>query len=269
MRAIIKYIILTFCLIAAAPHISAESDVKIYIDSEQLMSNPIIKNDKVFIPVRSIFEHLGADVGWNGQTDSVSIKSPDSEISLRIGSDIVLVNNFEKKLDSPVRIISDKSYIPLRSAAQLFFCTTVWDEGTRTVNIYKDSFPPVSERYNYLFESEILTLVNNIRTHAGLSRLEQSNVLSFAARLHAEDMYTRNFFDHVNPDGKSPFERMREFGISYSYAAENIARGYYSPKEVVDGWMNSETHRQNILNPVFNKMGAGFCAGYWCQEFTE
>lgn len=244
-------------------------DIKIYIDDVLLSSSPVLENDRVLVPVRSIFEYMQAEVLWDNNTGTILINSENSSIFLSVGSDIASRGSSSFKLDSPVKIIRDRSYIPLRGAAQLLFCITDWNEDNRCVNIYKNTLPPISDRYNYIYEYEIFTLINNIRISAGISPLEWSSELSFAGRLHAEDMSARNFFDHTNPDGKSPFERLNEFGIMYSYAGENIAQGYFTPSNVTDNWMNSEPHRENILNPVFKKMGVGFYKGYWVQEFSN
>lgn len=125
------------------------------------------------------------------------------------------------------------------------------------------------------FEKEVLTLVNEIRVDAGLSSLSWDDALGQVARAHSEDMRNRNYMAHDNPDGLSPFDRMRNAGIHYMTAAENVAAGQTTPQAVVDSWMNSEGHRANILNPDFNKLGVGYASGggiyghYWTQNFTN
>jgi uncharacterized protein YkwD len=86
-------------------------------------------------------------------------------------------------------------------------------------------------------------------------------------------MAARNFFDHNNPDGKSPFDRMTAAGYRYRMAAENIAAGYATPQAVVDGWMNSPGHRANILNCGLTQIGVGYATGgsyrtYWTEDFA-
>jgi uncharacterized protein YkwD len=62
---------------------------------------------------------------------------------------------------------------------------------------------------------------------------------------------------------------MKAYGISYGYAGENIAKGQRSPQEVMDAWMNSQGHRENILSPNFTMIGVGYYNGYWVQEFIS
>lgn len=127
---------------------------------------------------------------------------------------------------------------------------------------------------NQSYEKQVLTLVNQERAKQGLSALSWSDELANVARAHSKDMATRNFFSHTNPDGKSPFDRIKAAGISYRTAGENIAAGQRTPQEVVNAWMNSEGHRANILNKNYTKLGVGYVSGggsystYWTQCFA-
>jgi len=160
--------------------------------------------------------------------------------------------------------VNDRTYIPIRAVAELLDCRVEWNESLTRVDIYTGLM-----QENYLKGFEAFTLVNGIRKAYGLEEFLWSDELRKAAQSHARDMYARKFFSHDNPDGKSPFERMSERGIEYLFAAENIAADYTSAKNVTDGWMMSESHRENILNPYLKKVGIGYYKGYWCQEFTD
>jgi len=119
-------------------------------------------------------------------------------------------------------------------------------------------------------------LVNAQRVAEGLAPLTLRNDLRLVARAHSEDMFARQFFDHENPDGDDPFERMHDAGISFTSAAENIAwNNFPDPAAVaVEGWMNSSGHRANILNGVFTHTGMGVAYDppndgyYFTQVFT-
>lgn len=122
-------------------------------------------------------------------------------------------------------------------------------------------------------EMEVVRLVNIERQKAGLSNFRASSELSNVARAKSKDMAVNNYFSHTSPTYGSPFEMMKSFGISYKTAGENIAKGYSSAAAVVRGWMNSQGHRDNILNPSFNTIGVGAYSGngstYWTQMFTN
>lgn len=119
------------------------------------------------------------------------------------------------------------------------------------------------------YEREVVALVNEIRRSYGLNELKLNEELSAVAREKSDDMRRNGYFDHVSPTYGSPFDMMKAFGISYRAAGENIAMGYPTPAEVVDGWMNSEGHRANILNTSFTEIGVGYIADghYWTQMF--
>jgi len=97
------------------------------------------------------------------------------------------------------------------------------------------------------FEREVVELTNAERAKQGLPALTLDTELSKVARAKSEDMSKNNYFDHTSPTYGSPFEMMKQFGVSYKAAGENIAKGQTTPEQVVKAWMNSEGHRANIL----------------------
>ncbi len=121
------------------------------------------------------------------------------------------------------------------------------------------------------YEKEVVRLVNEIRVRYGLKELTYDWELSRVARYKSQDMRDNNYFSHTSPVYGSPFQMMKNFGISYRSAAENIAKGYTTPQAVVNGWMNSSGHRANILNASFTRIGVGYVADgrYWTQMFIS
>jgi len=119
------------------------------------------------------------------------------------------------------------------------------------------------------YENKVLQLVNVERQKNGLSALTMDTALSNVARKKSEDMKAKNYFSHTSPTYGSPFDMMKQFGISYRTAGENIAMGQRTPEEVVTAWMNSPGHRANILNANFTHLGVGYVASgnYWTQMF--
>lgn len=122
-------------------------------------------------------------------------------------------------------------------------------------------------------ESEVLRLVNVERSKAGLSPLKMSSELSNVARMKSQDMADKNYFSHTSPTYGSPFDMMKKFGINYTAAGENIAKGYNSAEAVMNGWMNSPGHKANILSSKFGTLGVGYVnkngTTYWTQMFTN
>ncbi|MFS0820285.1 CAP domain-containing protein [Bacillus sp. 1P02SD] len=118
------------------------------------------------------------------------------------------------------------------------------------------------------FEQEVVTLTNKERAKYGLQPLKIDLKLSEVARTKSSDMKKNSYFSHTSPTYGSPFDMMKQFGIQYRAAGENIAKGQRSPQEVVNGWMNSEGHRKNILSSNFTHIGVGHVEGnYWTQMF--
>lgn len=122
------------------------------------------------------------------------------------------------------------------------------------------------------FEKQVANLVNQERQKAGLKPLQLDTKLSDVARTKSKDMMNKGYFDHQSPTYGSPFDMMKQFGITYNSAGENIAKGQQTPQEVMNAWMNSEGHRANILNGSFTHIGVGFVKDsqgttYWTQMF--
>lgn len=121
------------------------------------------------------------------------------------------------------------------------------------------------------FATKVIELVNDERKKNGLSPLKKDDSLAKIAQLKAEDMLKLNYFSHQSPTYGSPFDMMKTYGITFKSAAENIANNHKTPEAVMNGWMNSEGHRKNILKPDFTHIGVGQVENglYWVQMFIE
>lgn len=121
------------------------------------------------------------------------------------------------------------------------------------------------------FAEQVVKLVNEERVKAGFSEVTLDKNIEAAALIRAKEIETS--FSHTRPDGRSFSTVLTDNGITYRGSGENIAWGQRSPEEVMKGWMNSDGHRANILNPKFTKIGVGYyknAAGrnFWTQLFT-
>ena len=131
--------------------------------------------------------------------------------------------------------------------------------------------PPQQEEseFNTAYEAQVLRLVNAERAKTGLAPLVMDDGAVKVAHLRAKEIVQS--FSHTRPDGRSCFTAASDSGLSYRFAGENIAYGYKTPEQVVNGWMNSEGHRKNILSASFTKIGIGCYESsgvlYWSQFF--
>nr|WP_044337931.1 CAP domain-containing protein [Rossellomorea aquimaris] len=119
------------------------------------------------------------------------------------------------------------------------------------------------------YEQKVVELTNQERAKQGLPALKVDTELSKVAREKSRDMQANNYFSHDSPTYGSPFDMMKQFGIQYSSAGENIAMGQPTPEEVVQAWMDSEGHRKNILSSNYTHIGVGHVenGNYWTQQF--
>ena len=121
------------------------------------------------------------------------------------------------------------------------------------------------------FEKQVVDLTNAERTKAGLKPLEIHSPLMAVAHAKSADMAKNNYFSHTSPTFGSPFDQIKSAGISYRSAGENIAQGQRTPQQVVQAWMDSPGHRQNIMNANYTHIGVGFVEDgyYWTQQFIQ
>ncbi|MGI5205161.1 CAP domain-containing protein [Spirillospora sp. CA-108201] len=118
---------------------------------------------------------------------------------------------------------------------------------------------------------QVVSLTNAERAKNGCGALTVDSRLQAAAQGHSEDMVARNFFDHTDPSGGNPGDRITAAGYRWSTYGENIAYGQRTPAAVMSAWMNSSGHRANILNCRFRNIGVGVAlksgTPYWTQNF--
>jgi uncharacterized protein YkwD len=113
---------------------------------------------------------------------------------------------------------------------------------------------------------QVVTLVNAQRADAGCGPLRVDSRLAAAAQEHSEDMNRRDYMSHQSPEGEGPGDRARRHGYD-AWGAENVASGQASAQQVMDAWMNSDGHRENILNCGLVAIGVGESGRAWTQKF--
>ena len=151
------------------------------------------------------------------------------------------INNFYLAItsDNTVGMIS-KDYVTLKANTTQNVITTPSSSGTTGTQ---------DEEY-------VLKLINEYRSKNGVPKLSMGSKLLKMARLKAADMTAKNYFSHTSPTYGSPFDMMKNYGLTYKSAGENIA-GNPSLEGAVDSWINSSTHRENLLSSSYNYVGIG------------
>ena len=139
---------------------------------------------------------------------------------------------------------------------------------------------PASSGQNQLSENSkrtLLYLVNQARSKGckcGNLRMKPvaavtwDEQLEAAAEKHSLDMYKNGFLGHNGSDGSTFSARITREGFKWSGCAENIAEGYETEREVIDGWLNSPGHCRNLMSPHYRYMGIGRVGNYWTQDFA-
>lgn len=129
------------------------------------------------------------------------------------------------------------------------------------IGVTGKSFPKVLGYAANISPEEVIRLTNVERAKNGLNPLNENNVLSQAAIAKGNDMLAKGYWAHFAPDGTTPWSFFLSFGYKYKYAGENLARDFSDAASAVNAWMNSPSHRENILNPNYEDIGIGVVEG--------
>ncbi len=121
-------------------------------------------------------------------------------------------------------------------------------------------FPTIAE-FSTITQNRIVELVNIERRARGLNELRINPLLEAAAKMKLQDMIDKNYFDHNAPDGTPPWVWFKKAGYIYTYAGENLAINFVEAEEVHKAWMESKSHRENILNPNYKEIGVAVGVG--------
>lgn len=263
---------------------------------------PVIQAGRMLVPARALLEAMGARMAWDPEARVVTATMEAAQgagtvLKLKIGSPYVQRTVTDAsgkasasvvKLDVAAQLLSDSTMIPLRASAELTGHALEWRQATKTAVISQPDAGTAPEmtfkQYGLsgeLFklsneEIEAFFLTNDVRARHGKTKPFALSVpLSLVARLKSADMGEQGYFSHDSPTYGDPFEMMREQGIKYRSAAENIAAGQETPASVVDAWENSPGHLKNMLGD-YEQIGIGYAyytdsdyRSYWTQQFIS
>lgn len=129
------------------------------------------------------------------------------------------------------------------------------------INFYLLVSPSVLGFASNISPEKILELTNQKRAEQGLSPLTINSKLNESAQRKAGDMFAFNYWAHISPSGRNPWSFFQEVGYKYVYAGENLARDFMDSDATIEAWMNSPTHRDNILNSNYKEIGISVING--------
>lgn len=122
-------------------------------------------------------------------------------------------------------------------------------------NILGLAKPGILGTTSQITTAQIIELTNKEREKLGLPLLSQNQELEKAARGKALNMFNENYWAHFAPSGKTPWDFITGSGYRFSFAGENLAKNFQVSDDVVKAWMNSTTHKENLLNPKYKDIG--------------
>lgn len=129
------------------------------------------------------------------------------------------------------------------------------------INIFTSLQPGVLGYASYINPDKIIEYTNQYRLQEGKEPLVLNDNLTQAALSKAQDMFNDNYWAHISPDGTEPWYFIAQSGYEYAHAGENLARDFTNPQSVVDAWIDSPSHRKNILEADFEEIGVAVIDG--------
>ena len=273
-------------LISTAPAYAESCYNNVLADKLTTNNSCALSQNSNFIPAENLLDCLGMKAEWDAENKCLYAKNGESELSINLNSCELWLNGECINLDSAPFEENGKVFVSGQTICDVLSCIHKFDgingvvigsgnilcptaEPTQTPAVQPTQAPSnLSD-----MEQEVLKLVNKVRSENGLSPLAWADDVANVARAHSKDMIDRSFFSHTNPDGLSPFDRLKNNGISFKSAVENIAYGQRTAEAVMDAWMNSSGHRANILNKNVTEIGIGAVKNqngiiYWTQVFV-
>lgn len=128
-------------------------------------------------------------------------------------------------------------------------------------SIYSYTKPGVLGINANIDQKRLIELTNVEREKKGLKKVTENEALNLAAKLKAENMLAENYWAHFAPSGKTPWDFITGAGYKFTFAGENLAKNFYTSDEIVNAWMNSQTHRDNLLNANYKDIGIAVVEG--------
>lgn len=262
MKKLIAAAALASALLTGA--VSAHALDRVYLNDNDTYALRTVSGEPM-IAVRAFFEGAGYTVQWNSDLSCAVVFDSDLNIGLYEGQSYIYLNGHGQGLSSEVSIDNGTLVMPIDAAVKALDASLVY---------LNDSAYLTSTEVNdcSTWQLEVLTLTNAERKKRGLAPLIWNPDLAKVAEAHCRDMSDRGYFSHETPEGLAPLDRAASAGISFRAIAENIAAGQPDPEAVMECWINSPKHLENIMDPDLTELGVAFVRGgrygiYWAQDF--
>lgn len=216
---------------------------------------PKVINDRTLVGIRDLADCMYADAQWDAKTRTVAITTTPTEMLPKYNE--ILASIAEVENQAPSKPQETKPTLTIEE-----------EQRQRTEKYAAEQNAKRDE-----IAEEVIRLTNAEREKAGLNPLEMDDTLMKAADVRVREL--GESFSHTRPDGRKFVTAVEEAGYPNSYVGENIAFGVGNAKSALSLWMDSEGHKQNILNPDYEKMGAGYIYdldsehSYWVQIFAK
>lgn len=163
MKKFLSLIMCLFMMFSICVNVSADNEINVFVNASEIEFDvePTIIDGRTMVPLRAIFEALGASVEWDNETRSVTSVKGGTYVSLSIDSNVINVNGVDKALDVPAQIVQDRTLVPVRAISEAFDCSVEWVNETRSVLIYTSTQVIVDVSSIPHYTNSPYTVINN------------------------------------------------------------------------------------------------------------
>lgn len=231
----------------------ASNNVKIMIDGEMQVfdASPMVSNSSTLVPLRGVFEKLGAEVKWDQKTKTVTIVKLESKIELTVGSSLATVNGKKAQLQEPAQLVDNRTLVPLRFVAESLSAKVVWDGKTRTVSI--------TSLENWLLDKTLNVMDLGLNSYSMELLMDQK--MEFAGE--TMDLSMKMNADMIMEPLQMYTEMVMElFGEEMIIKEYLTEKGYYSFDPTIGVWVKYPDEMLNSLLELSNVQSSNPLAQY-------
>lgn len=150
-----------------------------------------------------------------------------------------------------------------------FFLYANYAQNNSTINpIYSTEYNQLDNEFTLEERDQLYDLVNNYRSKLNLNPFKKNTQLKESASLKLKDMFDKQYWSHNNPEGKPPAFFVAQAKYNYSHLGENLAESYFNPKDIIDAWIKSPSHNENLIRPDFDETGISSGCGLYMNNVT-
>lgn len=234
----VSTLVLTVLLGSVLP-VSAADEIKVILDGQEIVFDqpPVIMNDRTMVPMRAIFEALGAEVEWDAETRTASGAKMGVVVEFTIDESVMYKNYIALPIDAPATIVNDRTLVPLRAVSESFGVDVIWDAETRTVNMTDKHTLSMEVPYEGMVYSG--EMQDGIPQGYGTLIITENGTETYFVGYSENGIPLQGIVAEYYADGSYMLAEVAN-GEAYGYCEYHYADGSYMKGTIANGELNGQ-----------------------------